>query len=345
MGYFDAALIARDHLEHHGIKGQRWGVRRFQDYSGRRIKAAGGKKSKSQTTKPSTKKPKHDFKDNSASKSMRKDYVREMLGMYGLTAVTTLSNVGLFNMGVISPQLWGVNAIEAVASVGYTAGLAVKDVQAVAANKKEKKFAEERAQNPIDKKTGFHKKTEEMTPEQDMERINPARKNWDENTKNNCFLCTMSMELRRRGYDVQANKATEGYDADELVKDYYKGAKPKTSQGSMNDTDILYMYNHGVSPRINEVDKQKMVSDTIKTVESQKNGARGMMTCVWDGTASGHAFYYANENGKLVIYDTQVNKKYEGDKAEGYLNMCSQINVTRLDNCELNTKYIKEVAG
>lgn len=36
-------------LEHHGIKGQKWGVRRFQDYNGKRIGAGGEQKRKRQS--------------------------------------------------------------------------------------------------------------------------------------------------------------------------------------------------------------------------------------------------------------------------------------------------------
>lgn len=344
MGYFDAAIIAKTNdLEHHGIKGQRWGVRRFQNYDGTRIGAS--KKTKPSTKKPSTKKPKHDFQDHSASYSQR----GETYGMLGLSlaglGLSTLGNVSLASIGMISPHMALASLMTAVGTVTYGTMAVTGEVNNAIATNKEKKFAKERAQNPVDKKTGFHKKTKEMTPEEDMERVNPGYKNWDLNTKNNCFLCTMTMELRRRGYDVQAKKATEGYDADELVKDYFKGAKPKQQEGSMTDAQILNMYNKGVTPYISHADKKKMVSNAIAEVESQKDGARGQMTCVWDGTASGHAFAYANEGGKLVIYDSQANKRYEGSKAEAYLKKCSQINVTRLDNCQLDTKYIKEVAG
>lgn len=336
MGWYDQAK--EDHLEHHGIKGQKWGVRRFQDYSGRRIGAG-------LSTKGKSKKSKHEFRDYSKSQSQR----GEVYGMLAMSAASaamlTALNSATFSAGYVSGRAILGNVLAVVGTVGYS-GIAVsREINNAAANKKEKKFAEERAQNPVDKKTGFHKKTKEMTPEEDMERVNPGYKNWDANTKNNCALCTMSYELRRRGYDVQANKATQGYDADTLVKDYYKGAKPKESKGSMSDAEILSEYYNGTAGRISKERQKEMIDNTVAEVQKQKDGARGMMTCVWNGTASGHAFSYANEGGKLVIYDTQANQRYEGDKATAYLENCSQIKVTRLDNCKLDTKYIKEVAS
>lgn len=343
MGWYDQAIANKqDYLEHHGVKGQRWGVRRYQNYDGTRI-GAGGKSSK--TTKPSNKKPKHNFKDTSKSQSER----GEVYGMLGMSvvglAMSTALNAAAFSVGYVSGRGILAELMTAAGTVAYS-GIAVgREINNVKANAKEKKFAEERAQNPVDKKTGFHKKTKEMTPEEDMERVNPGFKNWDKNTKNNCALCTMTYELRRRGYDVQANKATEGYDIDTLVKDYYKGAKSKQSPGSLSDEAIVKYYDMNIPPRIDSNSQKAMIANAVHEVQSQKDGARGMMTCVWDGTASGHAFSYANEGGQLVIYDTQANKRYEGKKAESYLTKCSQINVTRLDNCQLNTKYIKEVAG
>lgn len=336
MGWYDQAKEDRS-LAHHGIKGQKWGVRRFQDYSGKRI-GAGASKGKS-------KKSKHDFTDYSKSQSER----GEVYGMLALSAASTVAltalNSATFSVGYINGRAALANVISAVGTVAYS-GIAVsREVNNVVANSKEKKFAKERAQNPVDKKTGFHKKTQEMSPEEDMERVNPGYKNWDTNTKNNCALCTMSYELRRRGFDVQANKATQGYDIDTLVKDYYKGAKPKESKGSLSESEILSEYYNGTAARIPKDRQKQMIDSTVAEIEKQKDGARGMMTCVWNGTASGHAFNYANEGGKLVIYDTQANKRYEGDKATKYLENCSQLTVTRLDNCKLDTKYIKEVAS
>lgn len=337
MGYFDEAKEKQE-LAHHGILGQKWGVRRFQNKDGSLTAAGKARK------KPSTKKPKHDFKDNSASQSMRKDYVKDVLSAYGLTAVGTAINAATVAGGFINPALFALTAASAVGSVGMTAGLAVRDIQSAHANKKEKKFKEERESEPIDKATGFHKKTREMTPDEDMARVNPAFKNWDQNTKNNCMLCTMSYELRRRGYDVQAKKATDGYSED-LVKDWFTGAKTKTSEGSLSNEEIFNsMFDFG-GPTIDYDRKEKMISNTIKELKSQKEGSRGAIGVTWDGTTAGHEVAYAIENGEPVIYDTQANEKYVGTtRVELYLDRTSQITVTRLDNCKLNTKYIKEVA-
>lgn len=336
MGYFDEAKSKRE-LAHHGILGQKWGVRRFQDYNGKRIGA-------SKTTKKTTTKKKHEFKDKSKSISMRKDAVDAFVTSVVTTAALTPVNAITISSGFIIPHAIAAQAISTIA-IGVTGyKLAKGDIDTAVANKKEKKFKEERDKAPVDKKTGFHKKTKEMTPEEDMERVNPGFKNWDENTKNNCVLCTMSYELRRRGYDVQAKKATSGYNGNELVKDWYPGAKPKQSKGSLTQDDLTELWKKGAPLSIDKASQKEMISNTMDEIRSQKDGARGQLCVRWDGATSGHSIAYANEGGKVVIYDTQANKRYEDKAVEKYLKQTSQVTVTRLDNCKINEKLIKEVA-
>ena len=340
MGYYDKAKAEKE-LAHHGVMGMHWGVRRFQNKDGS-LTAQGKARLVSKTNK------KHKFVDKSeVSINKRKDTLDGVLAIWGMTAVSgaggaaMLAPLGplgaLVGAGVMSTP-WNLLA------VGATADFVAKDVAANKAVKKEKQFEEERAKNPIDKKTGFHKKTTEMSASEDMERVNPGFKDWDENTKSNCVLCSMSMELRRRGYDVQAKKATSGYNGNEIVKDWFPGAKPKESEGSMSETQLTELWRRGLPPKTTKENQQKMITNTVSEIEKQPEGARGQICVTWDGSFSGHSMAYANEGGKAVIYDTQANKRYEGKEVEKLLKQTSICTVTRLDNCDMNLKYIKEVA-
>lgn len=332
----DDYLTHYSFIAHHGILGQKWGVRRYQDKSGK-LTAEG-------------KKHKHEFEDKSQSNTLARDRVVEKLkstatvGGIGLAAaVAAVAALPITGGGsaVAIPHSTLLAATGIVSSASNAVALISGDMNASAADKKEKKFQEEREKNPIDKKTGFHKKTTEMTPDEDMERVNPAFKNWDQNTKSNCVLCSMSFELRRRGYDVQANKATSGYDQNELTKDWFTGAKHTEAKGSIQDHELMHR-----NFILDKSRQKEMIDDTLSTIKAQKDGARGTLGIIWNGTASGHSIAYAVENGEVTIYDTQSNEKFKGDKAaEKYLKQTSRVDITRLDNCKLNTKYIKEVAA
>ena len=314
--YANAISTKENALSQHGIHGQKWGVRRFQNKDGS-LTVQGRNRLVNKKIKN------HKFSDKSeVSINKRNDALSDLKALWGMTAVSSLGGAAIgAGVGPIGAVV-GAMVLSTpynLLAVGATAGFVATDAEAKKANKKEKMFAEERAQNPVDKKTGFHKKTKEMTPDEDMERVNPAFKNWDVNTKNNCVLCTASMELRRRGYDVQAKKATSGYDGNEIIKDWFPGAKPKDSEGGLTNTSLTEYYKRRRIPKIDKENQAKMISNTMSEIQNQKDGARGQICVTWDGTFSGHSIAYANEGGKVVIYDTQANEKYEDKAAEKYL--------------------------
>ena len=254
--------------------------------------------------------------------------------MYGATAAQVAITS---TTGFVIPAALAATSFTAIAG---TATIIGSDIQAHKANKKVKEFVKEREGEKIDPKTGFHKKNKSYTLEEDIERVNPEYNTWATNTKNNCVCCTNTLELRLRGYDVTAKKTDTGY-TDEDQRDFFKNAKTKMIAGSKTDNEII----NSTDFRIDKESKKTMVDSTINDLKNGKN-QRGDMSIVWDGTLTGHSVMYMNDGKDIKIIDSQCNKQYVGEKeCREFLNKTSQVCLTRLDDKQINTKYIKEVAS
>ncbi len=311
-----------DHLEHHGIKGQKWGIRRFQNYDGTRIGAA----KKDERT--------HEDMDHSESHSGRGE-------AWGSLALGILATAG----GVAITPMMPMHGIYLSALGVATTGISVAsiisgEVGAHKAKKSAKKLEEERADEPVDPKTGLHKykKGEEPPLEERMARVNPEYKNWDSNTKNNCQLCTVAMELQSRGYDVSANKASKGYYSEDLAR-WFKGAKVETIDGSYAPEMSMFAAMTGIG--MDSESQKKLIANTREKILGQGEGASGSLNVNWDRAMSGHAMYYKVENGDVVVYDAQSNKK---KTLESLTSKIEAVDVVRLDNKSINTENIKEAA-
>ena len=327
-------LMSQDYLEHHGIIGQKWGKRHGPPYplSGKvsaavkrgdnpKTKSSGtvyGDAKKKTTTKSRVKKAKVDhFKedDPDEEKYRKSQAVGSMvMSTLGLAAGVAI-NAAMISSGVINPVAL---VMPLASSIGIVA--AAKELHdASKANKLVEKLNKERAANTkIDKKTGLKLKQQEMTREEDLKRVNPGYKNFQPNTKSNCMLCTTTYDIRRRGYDVTAQKAAVGY-GDDDIKKWYKNAKVKQVQST---------------------GPASLIRNTKQELVAQGEGARGNLMVQWSGANSGHSMAYEIHDGKVVIYDAQSNEVIKNP--DKILSMSRAASYVRLDNLQPNWKEIKK---
>lgn len=314
----------QNELWHHGVTGQKWGVRNGPPYplsravsTGKSLRKFSGSEKlsreerKKQRAEKARKKAEEDYKKKNSEEYSNKSQAAAFIAKVALDAVA-LNPVGL-------------------ADDIYRGG------RALAGSAAAKKYSRERARAPKDKKTGFALKQKDLVEKEDLKRVNPSVYNFDSNTKSNCVLCTLTYDMRRRGYDVTAKTAGAGFAANDL-KQWYPKAKVNSVVGTAPNNTLAEkaVYRRNVT---------KSGSDAlIKELLKQPNGARGNINVIWANSFSGHSMAYEVHDGKVRILDGQVNKIYE-DPWKVLKNTNGAYTYSRLDNVNFNPKTIKRVCS
>ena len=299
-----------DYLEHHGIKGQKWGVRRFQNLDGSYTEdgkvryGISGSSNKSDKTSMINE-PKQDKHVNSDGNEESSS---------GWTAAKFIATHldALFNpVGL------------AIAVVDLGVGL--RGVQ------KEKQYLRKRAnKDEIDEETGLYLKNKETTEIEDMKAANPGFRNFSDDTKNNCSLCSAAFEMRRRGYDVIAKKDNYGKSASDQEK-LYKGGKFK-DYGVYEHVDDSSKYRED---RKNAKENLRLFLEDI----SKQGNARGCMNVAWK-SGGAHSMVYIVKDGKVSILDCQSGKQYSDPNK--ILKLGFGFSYMRTDNLEINMDEMKK---
>ena len=286
-------LIYGGSLMHHGIKGQHWGTRNGPPYPL-------DQKTHNQVVKNAGKTPKATTGETGDGKT---GLIPELTVLVSYLAIQAYVSSDRFQKKQKRKAQSRFNEKNTDLSKDLLGDFA--DVGT--------KYSED---NPPPKIEGEH------SIEDDMAACNPRYNDGVvPGTSNNCALCALTYDLRRRGYDVTALASTTGNYPDTICETLYKDAKPEKMQA-------------------------RSFSDLFeKAAKTYPEGARGELALF--GPFMGHSVAWEIRNGKLEVLDPQRNVKMTAQDIAGFgFDSNSRFQAfIRTDNLELNFEGVNLVSA
>ena len=257
-------IILNGELYHYGVKGMKWGIRRYQNEDG---------------TLTSLGKTRREYRYQSKAERFAKSLPTLPIDIIKSAPMTVVNSFLPYGVSLHSDKI-------------------VSAVRGVIANIDRKNTAKN-AENL----SNINKKTKNETVYEDLEKINPGY-GIRYGRSQNCGNCSIAMEMRRRGYDVQATRNDAGILTEQELPKWFANPKFKKAGVSRNKGESYSDYS------------KRSFESLCSELESQGDGARGIVTVKYTRKSligkkkyiGGHAMFYENSNGKTRIYDGQRNK-------------------------------------
>lgn len=364
-------------LVHAGIKGMRWGVRKKEDRTARKLakreekakkyesQAAGYQKriNKLNAELPNTnvflkRGKKKEIKELTEFRDIaKKDAIAVREGKR-----TDFQKKVLIGAGVVAAVLVAATIHENLQS-GEFNRLSIKG-KAFLDGRKTPEF--KKNLSLADKNMDVDELTQKV-----VAHVNPDYNNWESGVissmgaRMNCRRATFTYEMRRRGFDVQATKTTtaSGQHAVGVInalspgKDIQRTSMTGLLTGRVREaigktrgkatplTDALNNNMYGeksIVRSLADVDNDRIMSGKtiFDSLSKNPDGARGELGMGWK-MGGGHSIAWEKVKGKIVIFDTQSGKVFKD--AESFDEVAGNMKTaafTRLDDKALNTDYL-----
>lgn len=298
-------------LYHHGILGQRWGIRRFQNENGS-LTSAGRERYNVGKRKTEADKEKKGL-DPKTKKAIKTGAVIAggILVTYGAYKALEFSKMnGIDNIPHLSET--HDQAAEFGSSVMY------------------------------DPSNGLElRKTPPTNYVEESFKVNPNFDPMVLSTTRNCGLCGIDMELRMRGYNTIAKGESLGMRTSKLAE-YFKGWD--SNSFCKIDIDPINLPKDGMDRGLRV---KHAISDSINKQYSNSEKARGMLFV--PGDYGSHWVYWLKEGTSVDIIEVQnprgvnITKHVLGNYKYIRNNASAELKAIRLDNLEINNDTIHQV--
>lgn len=317
-------------LYHHGILGMQWGHRNGPPYPL-------GAEAHSESEKKAGWRKSLDSQGYNTARYKRKADKVDLEKQGGLVDVAIIGGL------TVLPYV-ALAAIGAVSKVVDNARFKKEHAEDFAFRKQ---CDEDRAKAEVDPKTGIKVKADQnMSREEDTKRTNPDYKiDRTGAARMNCVNCTMAYEMRRRGFEVEAEKRLEGRRGADVAKNVFGASSKKVMYPPDPNKNLDgfwdYMLRYEGLARYGR--NKELADKTYKALKQEPKGSRGQILITWNRYGGHSMAYEITKKGEVNIINSQVNQiMTTPQEVKEYLAYGVATQYQRLDDKKLNVDQLKK---